>query len=168
MREKRAGFTLIELLVAIAIIGILASVGFVSFTASLQKSRDARRKADLDQVAKALESYNLDNGVYPGSCGGQIVGCSGGACSFGQAFTNEGKTYMGTLPSDPIAGQRYVYTTSANGRSFQLYAHLESEADSEVVIGVGLSCSGDERECNYGVSSADVGLTPHLSENSDC
>lgn len=49
------GFTLVELLVVIAIIAILATVGFAIFNGIQKNARDARRKADIDAMAKAME-----------------------------------------------------------------------------------------------------------------
>ena len=61
---KRA-FTLIELLVVIAIIGILASMVLASVYGARAKARDAVRMADIDQVAKSLQMYELDHAGYP-------------------------------------------------------------------------------------------------------
>lgn len=59
LRKRGAvgGFTLIELLVVIAIIGVLASIVLASLNSARQKSRDARRIADIKQVQLALELY---------------------------------------------------------------------------------------------------------------
>ncbi len=61
-REKEGqkwGFTLMEVMIAIAIIGILTSAALGSFISSQIKGRDARRKADLQQLARALELMML-------------------------------------------------------------------------------------------------------------
>lgn len=63
--SRSSGFTLIELLVVIAIIGLLASVVLVSLNSARSKSRDAKRLADVRQLASAIELYLNDNGTYP-------------------------------------------------------------------------------------------------------
>ena len=66
MRNKSKGFTLIELLVVIAIIGILSSVVLASLNSARQKSRDAKRVADMKQLQLALELYyDANSSTYP-------------------------------------------------------------------------------------------------------
>ena len=97
------GFTLIELLVVIAIIGILSSVVLASLNSARQKSRDARRIADIKQIQLALELYFDSSRSYP-------VGAESGA-----NFTGMAPTYIATIPVDPTnlaTGYQYKSLTA--------------------------------------------------------
>lgn len=59
------GFTFIEILVVATIIGVLATIGAVSYQSANIKSRDGKRQADLEQIRAALEMYRADNSTYP-------------------------------------------------------------------------------------------------------
>jgi prepilin-type N-terminal cleavage/methylation domain-containing protein len=63
--KNSAGFSLIELMVVIAIIGTLYSVVALSVQSSRKKARDAKRAADIKQLASALENYFTGNNAYP-------------------------------------------------------------------------------------------------------
>ena len=60
---RKAGFTLIELMVVVAIIGILMAAGILAFSNAQQNARDAKRRADIDAISKALEQFNANSGV---------------------------------------------------------------------------------------------------------
>ena len=62
---KHKGFTLIEILVTVIIIAILTAIAVVSYVSINRRSRDVKRKSDLEQVRQALEMYRSDNGFYP-------------------------------------------------------------------------------------------------------
>lgn len=58
------GFTLIELLVVITIIAILATIGTVVYFNAPRNARDAKRKADIESISKALELNKEQNSTY--------------------------------------------------------------------------------------------------------
>jgi general secretion pathway protein G len=68
MKNKK-GFTLVELLVVMTIIMVVTVIGMVNYGSANKKSRDAKRKSDLESVRVALEMYRQDNGSYPGDEG---------------------------------------------------------------------------------------------------
>lgn len=63
-RTKRTGFTLIELMVVIVIIGILATLGLVTFQNALKRGRDTKRVGDVKDMASAQEQVKALNGSY--------------------------------------------------------------------------------------------------------
>jgi prepilin-type N-terminal cleavage/methylation domain-containing protein len=64
MNMKNKGFTLIELLVVIAIIGILSGTVIVSMSGAQNSAKNARIKADMDQLRSSAEIYRLTNTNY--------------------------------------------------------------------------------------------------------
>lgn len=143
-KNNNKGFTLIEILIAIAIVAIIASVFVGNFFSSIARGRDSRRKQDLRSIAQGLELYYTDNGLYPTALPTprELF-----------AHPNDLNTvYMQELPGDPAAGKRYCYQ-SADGSSYQLYAGLENNGDSEILPTPHL-CDGGNY--NYGVSSTNT------------
>ena len=170
--NKRSGFTLVELLIVIVIIGILASIGLGSFNTAQMKSRDSKRKTNLQQIANALEIYYNDKGVYPASTtAGLIKGCGLNAledCTWGEsAFSNTSTntTYMVKLPTDPLDKKyNYYYTTFKKlgiNVGYKLYARLENTQDNEIdpdIVTQSRDCDnvGTTYVCNYGISSGNT------------
>ena len=64
-RFLAAGFTLLELLVVIVIIGMLASYVGPKYFAQIGKSDVTAAKAQLDSLAKAVDTFRLDVGRFP-------------------------------------------------------------------------------------------------------
>lgn len=63
----KKGFTLVELLVVIAVIAILAAIVVVAInpTKKLQQSRDASRKASVQQMVSGLATFYTQASSYP-------------------------------------------------------------------------------------------------------
>jgi len=64
---KEAGFTLIELLIAIAVIAILAQIGFASYITTVQKSYRYEVQQSMIELSQQLERYYSRNGNYSGA-----------------------------------------------------------------------------------------------------
>ncbi len=58
-------FTLIELLIVMAIIAILTALTLGAAGAIQNKAARSRAGAEIQAMSTALESYKLDNGIYP-------------------------------------------------------------------------------------------------------
>lgn len=63
--KNSSGFTLVELLIAIAIISIISVVILLVLGDVRQTTRNARRLADIREIASALENRKNDEGYQP-------------------------------------------------------------------------------------------------------
>src|SRR5438477_12918591 len=90
---NKAGFTLIELLVVILIIAILATIGLVLYGNVQKNSKDAKRRADIDQIANTYE-LGYSNGTYQSLAATQFT--------------------AGVIPTPPEGGN-YVCNTGPSG-----------------------------------------------------
>lgn len=62
---RKSGFTLIELLIVVAIIAILAAIAIPNFLQAQIRAKVSRAQAEMQTLATALESYEIDNNTYP-------------------------------------------------------------------------------------------------------
>lgn len=116
---QSAGFTFIELLVSITIITVMMAIATVSFRGANKNARDAKRKADLQEIRGAVETYRLAEGSYPNT----------NDDSSQAVFMDDLQpTYLSQNFSDPINTSpnlyyyRYVGSASCN---YVLYAPVE-------------------------------------------
>ncbi len=165
---------MIELLVVIALIMILASVGLGAYTISTTRSYDTQRKSDLNQISKALESFNNDIGRYPLSDSNGAILCyqkddsvvTNPTCSGAKLTIRiDGvvSSYI-SVPTDPDPSNKYVY--QSDGNTYALYTRLHNTEDKdlirdengEVILDpYGVSCGVDV--CNYKITEAGLSKT---------
>lgn len=62
--NRQQGFTLIELLIVVAVVGILAAIAYPSYQNYVKKTKRAEMMADLQNIAKDIESQKIANNGY--------------------------------------------------------------------------------------------------------
>ncbi len=130
-KSQKRGFTLIELLVAVAIVGILATIGLLTYGTFIKNARDSRRQADLKAIQSALEQYFADQFYYPCTITfGSALTSSIGNCSATTPSTI--KTYLNTLPSEQL---------SSSSRSPYYYAAFATST--------GGTCDNSTTKCSF-------------------
>lgn len=109
-RNKKA-FTLLEILIVISIVGIITAASVVPYNNFVKRSRDTRRKVDIEQLRAALELYksNNDSGLYP------------------NVLSLLAPNYIKAVPTDP-QDKSYSYSciTPTDCSDYQLSIPLES------------------------------------------
>ncbi len=97
MMKSRYAFTLIELLIVVAIIGILAAIAVPNFLNAQVRAKVARCKGDMRNLSTALESYRVDNNMYP------PTPSTAGNLRFARlARLTSPVPYMSSVPLDPF------------------------------------------------------------------
>lgn len=109
------GFTLLELLVVIVIIGLLAAYVGPRYFAQLGKSERGTAKAQIEGLAKALDTYRLDTGRYPTT--EQGLGALVVRPQDEPKWT--GPYLQKAVPADPW-GRPYVYRSPGQSDDFDL------------------------------------------------
>jgi len=162
-----AGFTLIEMIIVVGILAITASIGMAVLdpVTQFQKANDARVKADLSQIQKALEQSYEDNGRYPpinAVNDFRIKNAAGNVIDWGGVW----HPYMNIMPKSPYSSSKYVYYSTSDGQAYYLYANLVRGTDQNL-CNDGEACQSLGQPdfpistscialCNYGVSSQNV------------
>jgi len=121
----KKSFTLIEVLVVIAIIGMLSALLLPNFMAARERSRDSKRKADLQQIQRALEMYRQDQPPAADPYPNTLPACN-------TSLVSGSVVYMNKVPCDPL-GSAYFYSPDQTNIKFNLCACIENTADPDAV-----------------------------------
>ncbi len=140
MKNMKNGFTLIEVLVVATIIALLAAAGMVSYSQFSKQSRDAKRKADIEQIRAALE-------MFRSSSSGSSYPASVNSCDNLSSYLVSGSpSYMSTIPQDPQSKTNtYYYDCHVYAQTYTVAAYLETSSKN---------CSqtcGPSKNCGYQV-----------------
>lgn len=128
MKLHNKWFTFVELIVVVVILGILWTIGFVSYTTYLWGSRDSNRITQLSDIKSWLSIYgatkklpNPENSVNV-LANANIVGTQwyAGASVLKQIGYQDGGI-------DPLNKTYFTYYLAKNGKNFQLLAFLEEQ-----------------------------------------
>ena len=133
--KYKRGFTLIELVIVVSVIAVLSGVSIFAMREARTSGRNAKRQADLAQIASGLELYKADCNFYPNALPAVNDPLSGDTDPCTLPATN---VYIQAMPSDPD-GSAYVYTprpvdchTSDNCRQFCVWTLLETTGPATI------------------------------------
>lgn len=125
------GFTLIELLVVVAVMGLIAGLSLGPIAAGRRHGRDAKRKADINLIAQAVDLAWAEKKVLPNE---SQCAVASSYPVWPPALAGQIAPYLPratVLPIDPInsTAYHYSYTCDTTRQTFTLTAVLENPND---------------------------------------
>ncbi|HEV7353594.1 MAG TPA: type II secretion system major pseudopilin GspG [Brevundimonas sp.] len=119
--DRRAGFTLVELMVVIVIIGLLATVVAINVLPSQDRAMTGKARADVATLEQAVETYRLDNLVFPTTEQGlQALVAPPAGLAQPERYRQGG--YVRRLPEDPWGNPYQYRQPSAHGGQFDVWS----------------------------------------------
>jgi type II secretion system protein G len=149
--NNQHGFTLIELLIVVAIIGILAAIAVPNFLNATLRSKIAKAESEMGSIVTALESYRIDNNIYPPWQTENGVAKNPLPVRFYPLTTPI--SYMSSVPQDPfIYGPPSARVNENQNESYTTYDY--TEARSRIVFQGLTILPPQARCCDYKLTSA--------------
>ena len=113
---RRSGFTLIELLVVMTIVALLLTLAVPRYFSSVDKSKEAVLKENLNQMRDAISRYYADKGKYPESLDALAADKYLRKVPL-DPVTESTATWLIVQPEDPQKGGVYDVRSGATGKS---------------------------------------------------
>ncbi len=111
-----AGFTLIELLVVIVILGLLAGMVAPKVLDKISDAKFVTAKGEIEAFSTAIDSYKLDNGIYPSTEQGlQALVEAPTTGTLPKKWRNGGYMKKRQIPKDPWDNDYVYICPGANG-----------------------------------------------------
>ena len=114
--RNQKGFTLIELLIVVAIIGIIAAIAIPNLLNAIDRGKQKRTMADMRSIGTAVESYAIDNNIYPTSAG------------IANLANDVQPIYIKILPQNDGWGTGYTYQVDATGSEYTVISSAKNGA----------------------------------------
>lgn len=139
-----------DLLFVVSVVLVVYAVSAFQLKTGEMKTRDVQRKADVEQVGRALNAYASDHsGLYPNVVCGEYTPCVWGNSKI---VDSDGVVYLKDLPKDPSEKREYVYQVSFDKHAFKIYVALENLSDPGLRRGLTTEC-GYKVQCNWYVTN---------------
>ncbi len=126
--------------------GTLVTVMLPNFIGGRQRSKDARRRLDVEQIRSSLEQYRSVVGSYPASL---TLNCDPAreTLIYTDPVTLASTTFLTTIPQDPGCNTYNYAVQTLSGTDYSICAYLEASTITTPPGDASTSCGANN--CNY-------------------
>lgn len=128
---NKKAFTLVELIVVITILAILWTIWFTTYTGYTSEARDSSRLADLSNIKKAIDLYEINNSKLPEITSSFDVYFWANLLFSQWTFWSDTvptlKWLINEVPKDPVTWDAYSYSLSQDKTEYETGWFLENE-----------------------------------------
>jgi type IV pilus assembly protein PilE len=108
--KRHRGFTLIEVMIVVAVLTIIASIAYPSYTRYVTRASREAAKSELIQLGNLQEKIYLNSSSYATSITDAYNGRSDGGLGKASGRTDDGKYALSIAPT---AGPTQIFTITA-------------------------------------------------------
>lgn len=108
-------FTIVELLIVVVVIAILAAITIVSYNGITSRANDTAVQSDFAHIARKMEIYKINNGVFPGATTAMLTDALDGFSLSRSAYAEA-----------PLISRNVTYCRSYSTHSYALTALSKS------------------------------------------
>lgn len=114
--SRRGGFTIVELLIVVVVIAILATITIVAYNGVSERARVSAVTQSLSQARTSLETYKINNGLYPLTGNLSAAGIANDQVSY-QYYSPDGSSFCltGAINSTTYYTNATGYTAPVSG-----------------------------------------------------
>jgi prepilin-type N-terminal cleavage/methylation domain len=124
MKKNNKGFSLVELIIVIAIMAVLVAVLAPQYIKYVEKSRESKDLAALDEILRAAQTAAVDPSINP--VGGSIaVTVTGGKITLVATTTNILPTMVANLGTTITSDVTGIEMSSTKGKAVSLTINVD-------------------------------------------
>lgn len=122
LRNRQGGFSLIEIMVVIVIIGLMVGVVGPALFGNIAEAQRERVKNDFASIKTALQTYKLDNYIFPTTEQGLSALVQKPDVDPVPRKWRDGG-YLEKMPKDPWEREYIYFAPADNGKQFDIISY---------------------------------------------
>ncbi|MDD5213181.1 MAG: FecR domain-containing protein [Candidatus Gracilibacteria bacterium] len=155
MKTRNKAFTFVELIVSIGIFLLVTTIGYVSYSGSVETKDNAKVSSDLATIDNSFKSYFAENKSLPEANGNQSFYKDDGSyahdasdSAYGVSSFISEKTlpakYLNSIPLDPRTKYYYAYAKTIDNKYYEIAGVIKKDNNYKSIVSGYYPTKGNE------------------------